>query len=74
MGIFNARSFDSKQEKCKRHDSGNIEYYCCDHDSVICVVSYHPKRKSKLMSDVAKKYEESSEFKALISKIQKLEA
>jgi hypothetical protein len=66
-----------KQEvKCKKHTREAIKYYCRNHDRVVCgdcIVSDHMTCKPEFITDLGKKFEESSEFKNLLGQFKKWE-
>jgi xanthine dehydrogenase molybdopterin-binding subunit B len=65
----------SQAEKCKKHQTENIKYYCCNHDLVgcgDCIVSYHQKCETKFIRNLAKNIEESSDFKNILKGVNNL--
>jgi hypothetical protein len=64
-------------EKCKTHVREYVKYYCRKHDMVTCGdcnVANHHGCKMEFISKLADKFENSSEFKDIVTKIEKLEA
>jgi vacuolar-type H+-ATPase subunit I/STV1 len=64
-------------EKCKTHVRENVKYYCRKHDIVTCgdcIVGDHQGCKLDFISNLANQFENSSEFKDIVQKIEKLEA
>jgi hypothetical protein len=65
----------SQAEKCKKHTTENIKYYCRNHDSVACgdcLVFDHRKCEPGFIRDLAKNITESSDFKNILKEVENL--
>jgi hypothetical protein len=67
----------SSSEKCKKHTSEFIKYYCRNHDFVgcgHCLLFDHRKCEPELINDIAKNLTESSDFKNILKELNELES
>jgi hypothetical protein len=65
-----------QEEKCKKHTTEVIKYYCRNHDSVgcgDCLVAFHQRCETKFIRDIANNIEESPDFKNILKEADDLD-